>query len=65
MKTSRDLFAVIDFKQQSENFLDQYDPYIIQMISSDVQPKIACQNLGICEKDFRTAHPQHVVNRLR
>ncbi len=51
LKTSCDLFSVIDMKQQCESFLDQYGQYIIQMISSDVQPKVACQSLGICEKN--------------
>ncbi|CAF5078991.1 unnamed protein product [Rotaria magnacalcarata] len=51
LKQSCDLFTVINLKQQCQDFLQQYGPYIIQMISSDVEPKIACQNLGICEKN--------------
>jgi saposin len=57
LKESCDLFSVIDFKQQCQNFLDQYGPYIIQMISSDVQPKVACQSLGICEKTSQISLP--------
>jgi len=51
LKKSCDLFSVINLKEQCESFLDQYGPYIIQMISSDVQPKVACQSLELCEKN--------------
>jgi saposin len=57
LKNSCDLFTVIKLKEQCESFLDQYGPYIIQMISSDVQPKIACQSLGICVKDAQLVTP--------
>ncbi len=57
MKQSCDLFAVINLKQQCQNFLDQYGPYIIQMVSSDIQPKVACQSLGICEKNAQFVPP--------
>jgi saposin len=57
LKKSCDLFSVIDYKQKCEDFLDHYGPYIIQMISSDVQPKVACQSLGICEKDSQITLP--------
>jgi saposin len=51
LKESCDLFSVINLKQQCKNFLDQYGSYIIQMVSSDVEPKAACQSIGICEKN--------------
>ena len=57
LRKSCDLFAVVNLKQQCESFLDQYAPYIIQMISSDVQPKIACQSLGLCEKSLEMSTP--------
>lgn len=50
LKESCDLFSVLSLKQQCLDFLDQYAPYIVQMISSDVEPKVACQSMGICEK---------------
>jgi hypothetical protein len=57
LENSCDLFDVIKLKQQCESFLHQYGSYIIQMISSDVQPKIACQSLGICVKDVQLVTP--------
>jgi saposin len=51
LKESCDLFSVIDLKQQCKDFLDQYGSYIIQMVSSDVEPKAACQSIGICQKN--------------
>jgi len=57
LKESCDLFSVIDLKQQCTDFLDQYGPYIIQMISSDVQPKVACQSIGLCQKSSQTSSP--------
>ena len=48
LKESCDSFSVINLKQQCKNFIDQYGPYIIQMISSDVDAKVACQSIGIC-----------------
>ncbi len=51
LKQSCDLFSVVDLKQQCTNFLDQYGPYLIQMVSSDIDPKVACQSLGICQKN--------------
>ncbi|CAF3582670.1 unnamed protein product [Rotaria socialis] len=62
LKQSCDLFTVINLKQQCQDFLQQYGPYIIQMISSDVEPKIACQNLGICEKNVATS-PKPTVHQ--
>jgi len=53
LKESCDLFSVINYKQKCEDFLDQYGQYIIQMISSDVEPKVACQSLGVCEKNHQ------------
>lgn len=55
LRKSCDLFAVISLKEQCESFLDQYGPYIIQMVSSDVQPKVACQDLGLCDKSSQTS----------
>ncbi|CAF1099474.1 unnamed protein product [Adineta steineri] len=48
MKKSCDSFSVLNLKQQCIDFVDQYAPYIIQMISSDVDPKVACQSIGLC-----------------
>ena len=50
LKESCDLFSVLSLKQQCKDFLEQYGPYLIQMISSDIEPKVACQNIRICEK---------------
>jgi len=49
LKESCNTFSVINLKQQCINFIDQYGPYIIQMISSDVDPKVACQSIGLCQ----------------
>ncbi|CAF3793085.1 unnamed protein product [Rotaria sp. Silwood1] len=57
LKESCDLFSVINLQQQCKDFLDQYGPYIIQMISSDVEPKVACQSIGACEKNVGTSSP--------
>jgi len=51
LKKSCASFSVINLQQQCENFLDQYGSYMIQMVASDVQPKVACQSLGLCQKD--------------
>ena len=50
LQESCDLFSVLNLKQQCKDFLQQYGPYLIQMVSSDVEPKVACQSIGICEK---------------
>jgi hypothetical protein len=50
LKESCDLFSVVNLKQQCQDFLEQYGPYLIQMVSSDVEPKVACQSIGVCEK---------------
>lgn len=50
LKTSCDLFSVVHLKQQCQDFLEKYGPYLIQMVSSDIEPKEACQNIGACEK---------------
>jgi hypothetical protein len=51
LKESCSLFNVLNLKQQCLNFLDKYAAYLIQMVSSDVEPKVACQSLGICDKN--------------
>ena len=48
LKKSCDSFAIIGLKQQCEDFVNQYGPYIVQMVSSDIDPKIACQSLKLC-----------------
>lgn len=54
LKESCDAFSVLNLKQQCSDFLDKYAPYIIQMISSDIDPKAACQSMGLCEKKVDT-----------
>jgi len=51
LKESCDLFSVINLKQKCKDFLDQYGSYLIQMVSSDIEPKVACQSIGICQKN--------------
>ena len=50
LKGSCDLFSVIHLKEQCLDFLEKYGPYLIQMVSSDVDPKVACQSIDACEK---------------
>ena len=57
LRKSCDQFSVIGLKEQCDHFLDQYASYIIQMVASDVQPKVACQNLGLCDKSSSTSAP--------
>lgn len=54
LKESCDTFFVVKLKDQCIHFLDQYGPYIIQMISSDVEPKVACQSIGMCQTSSST-----------
>ncbi|UJR26418.1 hypothetical protein I4U23_007750 [Adineta vaga] len=49
LKKSCDSFSFINLKKQCDDFIDQYGQYLIQMISSDVDPKVACQSIGICK----------------
>ena len=62
LKKSCDLFSVLDLQKQCRDFLDKYESYLIQMISSDVEPKVACQSIGICQTNTQavssTARPQ-------
>ncbi|CAF1001411.1 unnamed protein product [Adineta ricciae] len=48
LKKSCNSFAIIGLKEQCENFVNQYGPYIVQMVSSDIDPKVACQSLKLC-----------------
>ena len=50
LKKSCDLFSVVKLKEKCDNFLNQYESYIVQMISNDIDPKAACQSIGICKK---------------
>jgi hypothetical protein len=49
LKESCNSFSVFDLKKQCTDFIDQYGSYIIQMISSDIEAKVACQSIGICQ----------------
>ena len=51
LKESCDAFSVLNLKEQCRTFLDDYGQYIIQMIASDVEPKVACQSMGLCAKN--------------
>lgn len=62
LEESCDLFSVLSLKQQCKDFLQQYGPYLIQMVSSDIEPKVACQSIGICEK---TQQGSVTINRAQ
>jgi len=55
LKESCALFTALDLKQQCLNFLDQYAPYLIQMVSQDIDPKVVCQSLSLCPKKAQTS----------
>lgn len=59
LKKSCESFAVIHWEKECTDFIDQYGPYIIQMVSSDVNPKVACQSLKICPASPLATAPTH------
>ncbi|CAF0982895.1 unnamed protein product, partial [Didymodactylos carnosus] len=44
------LFSALDLRRECKTFVDEYGPYLVQVISQDVDAKVACQNLKICPK---------------
>jgi hypothetical protein len=50
LKDSCRLFTALNLQQQCLDFLDQYAPYLIQMVSADIEPKIVCETLNLCPK---------------
>lgn len=64
LKESCDYFSVINLKQQCQDFITQYGPYIIQMISSDVEPKVACQSIGACDKISKSSSKPIILRKL-
>ncbi|CAF1457395.1 unnamed protein product, partial [Didymodactylos carnosus] len=44
------LFSAFDLRQECKSFVDEYGPYLVQMVSQDIDAKIVCQNLQICQK---------------
>ena len=52
LKESCDLFTLDNLKKQCRDFLDQHGSYFSQMISNDVEPRLACQSIKICSKTY-------------
>jgi len=50
LKDSCRFFTALDLYHQCLDFVNQYAPYIIKMISNDIEPQVACQNLKLCPK---------------
>ena len=48
LKASCGLFSVDTLQEQCKAFIDQREAYFAQLISNDIEPKVACQNIGIC-----------------
>jgi len=38
-----------DLKDQCSSFINEYGPYVIQMIADDIDPSSTCQTLNFCE----------------
>ncbi|CAF3652448.1 unnamed protein product [Adineta steineri] len=53
IKESCNLYNADHLKKQCKDFLDQYGDHLIQMVSTDTEPKVACQNIGICGETYR------------
>jgi hypothetical protein len=48
LKEYCNLFSVDNLKEQCKDFLNQYGSHFSKIISTDIESKPACQNIGIC-----------------
>jgi hypothetical protein len=53
LKRACDLFSMDDLKKQCRDFLAQHGSYFSPIISDDIQTKIACQGIGICQNNYK------------
>jgi hypothetical protein len=53
-------------RAECKQFVDEYEPVIVALISNQIQPEKVCQIIGLCPKsgDFKIENFEEIKNKL-